>query len=238
MFGQYYSVLHSTTQYYSVLPSATPYYEVLTSTIPHYTVLLQTTTPYYKALLRTTKYYTILLRTTQRYSVLQSATPYYKVLHTQYYFVLHSTTKYCYSAPGSAGSAGPRGLAGSTGPRGLPRAHPTGPIPARARGPGPLEDPTLQTEPQSHAKESAVLQLVKDTCSCKTEECEGYSCHQTNLSNPDPVQHSILETIYEKLWGISGLKAFHPSHSENAFRSASWLVRLTSIIQISKQDHA
>ena len=126
MFGQYYSVLHSTTQYYSVLPSATPYYEVLTC------VLLQTTTPYYKALLRTTKYYTILLRTTQCYSVLQSATPYYKVLHTQYYFVLHSTTKYCYSAPGSAGSAGPRALrahAGSRGPtpQGPYRRGPAGP---------------------------------------------------------------------------------------------------------------
>jgi len=72
----------------------------------------------------------------------------------------------------------------------------------------------------------------------QTEECEGHSCHRTNLSNPDPVQHSILQTIYEKLWGISGLKAFHPSHSENAFKSASWLVRLTSIIQIRKQDHA
>ena len=144
--------------------------------IPYYTVLLQTTTPYYKALLRTTKYYTILLRTTQCYSVLQSTTQYYSVLQstTQYYFVLHSTTKYC-TVLLRTGLRGLRGLAGSTGPRGLPRAPPTGPIPARARGPGPLEDPTPRKCTTPHCK---VLRLPRENGTLASDTLPKYcACH-------------------------------------------------------------
>ena len=122
---KYYKVRFRTTQYY---------YRLLLHTTKHYSVP-QSTTQYYSVLHCATPYYKVLHSTTPYYKVLQhSTTPYYKVLPntTSYYTVLQSTAQY-YSVPGSAGS---------TGPRGLPRAPPTGPIPARARGPGPLEDPT------------------------------------------------------------------------------------------------